>query len=209
MRTGLLGMMVPERAERYSRIARELNRSVTGYMLGNFVTSVIAGVVIYVTLMILGVPFALLWALWVALVDFLPMVGGALAGIPTVLFALTHSLTAGIVTVVVFLAYQEIENHMLNPVVMSRTVRVNPLLVLISILVGASIGSWIGGVFGAFVAALVAIPAAGAIQVLVREVWVFTASDPEPPETSGADGTDGTGGTGAESAATANQPRGP
>jgi predicted PurR-regulated permease PerM len=175
MRAGLLGLMSPGRAERYARIAREVNRSVTGYMLGNFLTSAIAGVVVFVTLLVLGVPFPFLWALWVALVDFLPMIGGALAGIPVVLFALIHSLTAGIVTLVVFLVYTQIENHVLNPVVMSRTVRVNPLLVLLSILVGAEIGSWVGGIFGAFVAALVAIPLAGAIQVLVREAWQGTA----------------------------------
>jgi len=175
MRNGILALMVPERAERYSRIAREVNRSVTGYMLGNFLTSLIAGVVVLVTLLALGVPFPFLWALWVALVDFLPLIGGALAGIPVVLFAAGHSLTAGIVTLVVFLVYTQIENHILNPVVMSRTVKVNPLLVLVSILVGASIGEWIGGIFGAFVAALLAIPAAGAMQVLIREIWQSTA----------------------------------
>ena len=74
-----------------------------------------------------------------------------------------------------FLVYTQVENHVLNPIVMSRTVRVNPLLVLLSILVGASIGSWIGGIFGAFVAALLAIPAAGAIQVVIRELWQATA----------------------------------
>src|SRR5580698_9118562 len=178
MRAGLLGMMSPDRAQRYSLVAREVNRSVTGYMLGNFLTSLIAGGVVFVTLLITGVPFPFLWALWVALVDFLPMIGGALAGIPTVLFALTHSLTAGIVTLVVFLVYTQVENHILNPVVMSRTVKVNPLLVLLSILIGAEIGSWIGGIFGAFVAALLAIPAAGAIQVLVRELWRTTAPPP-------------------------------
>jgi predicted PurR-regulated permease PerM len=174
MRRAILGMMAPERAQRYSRMAREVNRSVTGYMLGNFLTSIIAGLVVFVTLMIVGVPFPVLWALWVALVDFLPMIGGALAGIPTILFAFTHSTTAGVVTLVVFLVYTQVENHILNPVIMSRTVRVNPLLVLLSILVGASLGSWIGGVFGAFVAALLAIPAAGALQVLTRELWQET-----------------------------------
>ena len=175
IRAGLLGMMSDERAERYSRVAREVNRSVTGYMLGNFLTSLIAGIVVFVALLATGVPFPYLWALWVALVDFLPMIGGALAGIPVVLFAAFHSLSAGIVTLAVFLVYTQIENHILNPVIMSRTVKVNPLLVLLSILVGASIGSWIGGIFGAFVAALLSIPAAGAIQVLVREIWVSTA----------------------------------
>jgi predicted PurR-regulated permease PerM len=183
MRTWLLGNMSPARAERYSRIAHEVNRSVAGYMLGNILTSVIAGVVVFVTLLVTGVPFPFLWALWVALVDFLPMIGGALAGIPTVLFATAHSLTAGIITLVVFLVYTQIENHILNPVVMSKTVRVNPLLVLLSILVGASIGSWIGGTFGAFVAALLAIPAAGALQVVGREFWQATATPlPVSPE---------------------------
>ena len=176
LRAGLLGLMEPARAERYTRIAREVNSSVIGYMLGNFLTSLIAGIVVFVTLLVLGVPFPFLWALWVALVDFLPMIGGALAGIPTVLFAAAHSLTAGIITLIVFLIYTQVENHVLNPIVMSRTVKVNPLLVLVSILVGASIGSLIGGIFGAFVAALLAIPAAGAIQVLVREIWQQTAS---------------------------------
>ena len=175
MRAAVLGNMSPERAERYSQVARDVNRSVTGYMLGNFLTSIIAGGVVFVSLTVTGVPFAFLWALWVALVDFLPMIGGALAGIPTILFAFVHSTTAGIVTLVVFLVYTQIENHILNPIVMSRTVKVNPLLVLLSILIGAEIGSWIGGIFGAFVAALLAIPAAGAIQVLVRELWRTTA----------------------------------
>jgi predicted PurR-regulated permease PerM len=175
MRVTVLGLMSPERAARYTRVAGQVNKSVAGYVLGNFFTSVIAGVVVFITLLILGVPFAFLWALWVALVDFLPMIGGALAGIPTVLFATAHSLTAGIITLVVFLIYTQIENHVLNPVIMSRTVKINPLLVLIAVLVGASIGSWVGGFFGGFVAALIAIPIAGAIQVIVREVWQATA----------------------------------
>ncbi len=179
MRAGLLAAMSPERAGRLSGIASRVNRAVTGYMLGNFLTSLIAGVVVLVTLLALGVPFAYLWALWVALVDFLPMIGGALAGIPTVLFALAHSVTAGVVTLAVFLIYTQVENHVLNPLVMSRTVRVSPLLVLLAILVGAAIGSWVGGVFGAFVAALIAIPAAGAIQVVAGELWQATAT-PEP-----------------------------
>jgi predicted PurR-regulated permease PerM len=181
-------MMAPERAARVTRLAGEVNRSVTGYMLGNFLTSVLAGVVVFVTLFALGVPFAFLWALWVALVDFLPMVGGALAGIPTVLFALGHSLTAGIITLVVFLVYTQIENHVLNPVVMSRTVRVDPLLVLVAILVGASVGSLVGGVFGAFVAALLAIPIAGAIQVIVREMWRASAPPGQQAAEPGAAG---------------------
>ena len=174
-----------------TRVAAQVNRAVTGYMAGNLLTSLIAGIVVFVTLFVLGVPFPFLWALWVALVDFLPMIGGALAGIPTVLFATAHSLTAGIVTLVVFLAYTQIENHVLNPVIMSKTVRINPLLVLVSILVAASIGSWIGGLFGGFVAALLAIPTAGAGQVIMSELWRETAPGgmlalPPGPGSSGA-----------------------
>src|SRR5690348_15030995 len=181
IREGLLDLLPPDRAAYYARVGREISQSATGYALGNLLTSLIAGLVIFVTLTVLGVPFPLLWAVWVALVDFLPMIGGALAGIPTVLFATGHSLTAGIVTAAAFIAYQQIENHVLNPVIMSRTVNVNPLLVLLSILVGTSIGDWLGGFFGAFVAALISIPVAGALQVIARELWLVTAWQ-EPPD---------------------------
>ena len=175
MRRTVLGAMSPDRAGRYARVGREINRSVTGYVLGDLLTSVIAGVVVFIALICVGVPFPLLWALWVALVDFLPMIGGALAGIPTVLFAASHSLTAGIITAAVFVGYQQLENHVLNPVVMSRTVRVNPLFVFVSVLIGSSIGAWLGGYFGGFVAALLSIPCAAALQIVVKEIWQATA----------------------------------
>jgi predicted PurR-regulated permease PerM len=173
-----LGQMAPARRATVTRIAADVSGKVTGYMFGNLLTSLIAGIVVFVTLLILGVPFPLLWGLWVALVDFLPMIGGALAGIPTVLFALiAGGPTAGIATAVVFAVYTQIENHVLNPVIMSKTVRVNPLLIFIAVLIGASLGSLIGGLFGSFVAALLAIPTAGALQVLAREIWQATAPD--------------------------------
>jgi predicted PurR-regulated permease PerM len=187
MRTWILSQMRPARAAKATSVAAEVNQAVAGYMLGNFLTSLIAGVVVFVSLLILGVPYPLLWGLWVALVDFLPMIGGALAGIPTALFAFTHSIAAGIATAIVFIAYQQVENHILNPVIMAKTVKISPLLVLIAVLVGASLGSLVGGLFGGFVAALLAIPAAGALQVLVREVWQSTAPPPAPP--SGDDDT--------------------
>ena len=183
LRSAVLRFFSPHRAQVATRVANEVSRSVTGYMLGNFITSLIAGVVVFVALFLLGVPFPFLWALWVALVDFLPMIGGALAGIPTVLFALAHSWTAGIVTLVVFLVYTQVENHVLNPIVMSRTVRINPLFVLLSILVGANVGDLVGGFFGGFVATLLAIPIAGSIQVIVRELWQATTPVMPPGDT--------------------------
>ena len=183
LRRGVLSLLSPGQAEEAQAVASEVNRAVIGFMLGNFLTSVICGVVVFIDLTVLGVPFPLLWALWVALVDFLPMIGGALAGIPTVIFALFHSLTAGIITLIVFVVYTQVENHVLNPVIMSKTVRISPLLVLVAVLVAASIGDWLGGLFGGFVAAMLAIPLAGAAQVVTREVWRLTA----PPAQAAAE----------------------
>ena len=85
-----------------------------------------------------------------------------------------------------FLVYTQFENHVLNPVVMSRTVRVNPLLVFVSIIIGASIGVWIGGLFGGFAAALLAIPVSAAIQVVAKDLWgthVVAVQAPSPERT--------------------------
>ncbi len=168
--SGILGTLRPDRAARVVRVSREVSRSVSGFLLGNAVTSIIAGLVVLVTLSALGIPFALLLALWVALVDLLPLVGGLLAGVPVVLLALVHSLVAGIIVLVVFLVYQQVENHVLNPAVMSKTVRLNPLWVLLAVLVGAKLGDQIGGGLGAFAGALIGIPVGGAIQVVFREL---------------------------------------
>jgi predicted PurR-regulated permease PerM len=176
MRSELLLKLSPARAARVSRVSTLVRRSATGYVVGNALTSIMAGLVVFVTLLSFSVPFALLWALWVALVDFLPIIGAALAGIPTVLFAFGHSTTAGIVTAIVFIVYTQIENHVLNPVVMSKTVKINPLTVLVAVLMGAEIGSWVGGLFGGFIGVLLAVPTAAAIQVLLRELW--TSSEP-------------------------------
>jgi predicted PurR-regulated permease PerM len=171
-RVWLITAISPERSARFIRLGAEVSRSATGYALGNLLTSIAAGVTVGITLFLLGVPFALLWALWVGLVDFLPTIGGALAGIPTILFAFAHSLTAGVVTAVVFLAYTQIENHVLNPVVMSRTVRLNPLWVFVAVLMGAEIGAWVGGLFGGFMGVLLAIPAAATVQAVIRELRI-------------------------------------
>ena len=176
MRSQLLLKLSPARAARVSRVSTLVRKSATGYVLGNALTSLMAGLVVFVTLTALGVPFAFLWGLWVALVDFLPVVGAALAGIPTVLFAFGHSTTAGIVTAIVFIVYTQVENHALNPVIMSKTVKINPLTVLVAVLMGAEIGAWVGGLFGGFIGVLLAVPTAAAIQVLIHEMW--TSSEP-------------------------------
>jgi predicted PurR-regulated permease PerM len=167
---GFLSLFRPSTGARLERVMNESIRSVTGYMLGNVLTSVVAGVICGVTLAILHVPFALLLGVFVAMVDLLPLVGGLLAGVPVVVIAAIHSVTAGIVMLVVFLTYQQVENHALNPIIMSRTVRLNPFWVLLSILIGASLGGKIDSDLGTFVGALIGIPVGGAVQVVVREI---------------------------------------
>ena len=122
-------------------------------------------------------PFALLIGLWVALVAMIPLVGGLIAAVPSVLIALLHSPTAGLVMLIVFVGFQLVENHFIYPVVMSRSVRMNPLWVLLSVLIGANLGGVFGSTLGALAGAVVAIPVGGAIQVIFGELWNQTQAD--------------------------------
>ena len=120
-------------------------------------------VLTYVVLLIAGVPFAGLIALFVGIADLIPLVGATIGGIVAVLAGFLHSVPAGIAVLVFFLLYQQLENHLLQPLVFARTVKVNPLTVIIAILVGVELV----GVLGA----LLAIPVASIIQVIARDVW--------------------------------------
>jgi predicted PurR-regulated permease PerM len=191
LRAGFLGTLRPDRRRDVEDIAHTVSRSVTAYVLGTLALSFMFGAVVLVTMLILGVPFALLIALWVALVAMIPLVGGLIAAIPSVILALLHSPTAGIVMLIVFVGFQFVENHLLYPVVMSRSVRMNPLWVLLSILVGANLGGVFGSALGALAGALIAIPVGGAIQVITREVWERTkATDRDTGETTNASALD-------------------
>ena len=171
IRNIILISLSPERARRAEEIGALISRAALGYVVGNLVMSVTAGVVVYVTLWLMNVPFALLFALWVVLVDFLPQVGGALAGVPTVLFAFVQSTSAGIVTLIVFVVYTLLQNHALYPIVMSRAIKLNALLVFLAILIGAQMGDWVGGAFGGLVGVILAIPMAAALHVIVTQWW--------------------------------------
>ena len=196
LRRSLLANMNPRLRGTVTDVSTTVSRSVTAYVLGTAAMGLLFGLVVFMTLMILGVPFALLLGLWVALVAMIPLVGGLIGGVPTVALALLHSPTAGIVTLIVFIGFQLVENHFLYPVVMSRTVRMNPLWVLLSVLIGANLGGVFGSSLGALTGALVAIPVGGAIQVVFREVWERTRA--QPAEEGGpGDGTVAVGGPGA------------
>jgi predicted PurR-regulated permease PerM len=112
-------------------------------------------------LLIMGVPYAVALGLLVAFLDLIPLAGATIAGIIVAVVSFLHSIPAGIVVVVFFVVYQQIENHFLQPVIYGRTVQLSPLAVLVSVLVGAELAGILG--------ALAAIPVAGAIQVVVRD----------------------------------------
>src|SRR4051812_5331771 len=162
MMRGGLNMLSPPRAQRITRVTRDCARAMTGYVAGNLLISVIAAFVTFVSLKILGVPFALVLAIWVAFADLIPLVGATLGAIPTILVALLHSTTAGVVMLIVFIVYQQFENHVLQVTIMSRTVSLNPLMVLISVLAGVELYGFLG--------ALLAIPAAAVIQIIGKDI---------------------------------------
>jgi predicted PurR-regulated permease PerM len=154
--------LMPERSQpRWRRLGNEMYRTVGGYVTGNLFISVIAGISYTIVMLIMGVPFAIALGLVVAILDLVPMVGATLATVIVGTVAFFDSIAAGIVIVVFAIIYQQIENHLLQPLVYGRTVKLSPLAVLIAVLVGASLA----GVLGA----LAAIPIAGAIQVLILD----------------------------------------
>jgi predicted PurR-regulated permease PerM len=97
----------------------------------------------------------------VAILDLIPLAGATIAAILIGIVAFLHSIVAGIVVVAFFIVYQQVENHLLQPLVYGRTVQLSPLAVLISILIGAELAGILG--------ALGAIPVAGSIQVLILD----------------------------------------
>jgi predicted PurR-regulated permease PerM len=204
LRQGLLGAMNPKLRETVADVSATVSRSVTAYVLGTVAMGLLFGAVILVTMVLLGVPFALLISLWVALVAMIPLVGGLIAGVPAVALAALHSPTAGVVTLIVFIGFQLVENHFIYPVVMSRTVRMNPLWVLLAVLIGANLGGVFGSTLGALTGALVAIPVGGAIQVVFREVWVRTRAQP-----AGSGPVDGASELGERQSAPDRSPTGP
>jgi predicted PurR-regulated permease PerM len=160
---GALNLIDPKHRDRVRLVASDAAKAVSGYMLGNLLISIIAGVCTYAFLRIANVDYAGVLALWVAFADLIPLVGATLGAIPTIGVSFLHSVPAGIAAVIFYVVYQQFENHVLQVTIMSRTVAVNPLTVLISVLVGVEL-------FG-FVGALLAIPIAGVIQVVVRNLY--------------------------------------
>ena len=174
-----LAALPERRQEHVRRVAADCSRAVVGYMTGNLLISVIAGTLTYIVLWIMGVPYKGVVALFVGFSDLIPLVGATLGAIVAVGVAALHSLPAAIVVLVFFIVYQQAENHLLQPVIMSRTVQLNALAVLVSVLIGVEL-------FG-FLGALLAIPVAGVISVISRDLYDSYRGHPKPEPTIGED----------------------
>jgi predicted PurR-regulated permease PerM len=183
-----LGMLPAESRPRWRNVGHQIGQTVSGYVTGNLLISLIAGTLSAIVLVVMGVPFPLALGLLVAVLDLIPLAGATLAGILLAVVGFLTSVTAGIVLIVFFTLYQQLENHVLQPLVYGRTVQLSPLVVLISIL----IASEVAGVLGA----LAAIPVAGTLQILLLD-WLRhrrrEASD-EPEDQAGAVAAEATGG---------------
>ncbi|HEX7311972.1 MAG TPA: AI-2E family transporter [Gaiellaceae bacterium] len=155
----IYGLIPAESQPRWRRVGRDIYRQIGGYVTGNLLISLIAGVLTTLVLIALGVPFAVALGLIVAILDLVPLAGATIAAIIISSVAFLHAITAGIIVVIFFVIYQQVENHVLQPLVYHRTVALSPLVILISVLIGAEVA----GVLGA----LAAIPVAGAVQVII------------------------------------------
>jgi predicted PurR-regulated permease PerM len=154
-----LNMLPYRRRGPAQRIASDAAAAVSGYVIGNLIISLIAGAAAFVCLLALGVPSPVVLALWVAVADLIPLVGATLGAAVCVIAAFLHSPTAGIVSIIFFVVYQQIENGLLYPWIMARKVKVNPLVILLTVLIGVDLFGMVG--------ALLAVPVSGAIQVIV------------------------------------------
>ena len=157
--------LVPHsRRPRVILIGDEILAKVGGYVLGNFLTSVIAGLGTYFWLLAFGVPYPILLAMFVAFLDLIPVIGSTVGGAAVSLIALTVSLPVALATLAFYIAYRLAEDYLIVPRIMRRTVEVPAIVSLIAVL--------IGGVLLGIVGALIAIPVAAAVRLLLQEIAI-------------------------------------
>jgi len=162
IRTLWLRLMPGSRRMRVAAISDEVVSRVGGFVLGNLLTSIVSGLGTWVWLTIFGVPYPLLLALLVAVLDLIPIVGSTIGGIVVSLVALVVSLPVALGTLAFYVGYRFLEDYLLTPRVMRHTVRISPGLTIVATL--------IGGVLLGLIGALIAIPVAAGIHLVLEEV---------------------------------------
>jgi predicted PurR-regulated permease PerM len=177
-----------QHADRNIRILEESLARIGGYVSGNLLISIIAGTLAFAVLEILRVPFAAALGFWVAIADLIPSVGAMLGAVLCVIVALFSSVADGIAVAVYFIVYQRVENYFILPRIMTKAIDLSAPTVIITLLIGASLGGLEG--------ALIALPIAAAVKVVIREVWLggrmtpatpsqaASSNDAHPPEVS-------------------------
>jgi predicted PurR-regulated permease PerM len=175
-----LSQIAPERRPRIVAAVNHMNRNIGGYVAGNLVISLICGTVTTVALYLLDVPFSLALGVFMAVFDLIPLVGATIGSFGVVAAAwVLVDTRAAIIMFIIVTVYQQIENHVLQPLIYGRTVQIPSLTVLVAVLCG-------GAVLG-LVGALLAIPIAGTIQAVVSELLEERAErlgTAAPPEAS-------------------------
>ena len=153
-----------KRQDRNRQMLIDVKDAVAGYTLGNIVISVLATIATWIVLSILGVPYALALGFVVGFFDLIPLIGATLGAIFVALATLPVSFpTATIVWIVFIIVWQRIEDYVVQPFVYGRALKVNPLVTIISLLVGGALLGILG--------VLLAIPCAAAIQIILRDWW--------------------------------------
>lgn len=164
-----------DRAERMARVFSRSAAAVGNYVAGALAQATLAGILSFVVLSILGVPFAAPLAVIIFFLDLIPLVGATIGAVAVgVVTLFTNFPTATIVWVVWSIVYQQVENNVIQPQIQKRAVSINPFLVIVAVLFGSSLL----GVLGA----LVAVPVAASIQIAAREYMDLRGIRPRPPE---------------------------
>ncbi len=174
-RAALLELQPADRRERLNRILERMSSAVSSYVIGAFTVSLIDGLAAFVVLTILGVPFAAPLAIVMGVMSLIPLVGATIGAVLVgIVTAFSDFPTDTIVWAIYAIAYQQFENNLIQPQVQRRTVRVHPFVVLVSVLCGSTLL----GVLGA----LIAIPVAASIEILVKEWWKYRAEQKQLAE---------------------------
>ena len=160
----ILSLFPPDRRGRARATMDRLRTAWIGWMQGLIVNMLLNGVLLYIGLRIIGLDYALVFAVLTGLFTVVPYFGAIAAGIPTVLYALSISLEKGLLVLGIYILTHEIEGNISVPLVMANRVRLHPAVVAIGVVI-------VGELFG-FIGLLVAVPILSAVTILVDELWV-------------------------------------
>lgn len=160
----LVKALIPKKWHHFAlNLLNKIQNVIVGWMKGQLSLSLIIGVLCYIALIIMGVNYSLLLALVAAVTELIPYIGPVLGAIPAVFIAFTQSPVKGIAIVIIYVIIQQLENNLIVPRVMKKSVGLNPLVVIIVILIGVKIA----GIFGS----LLAVPVTAIIQIIANEVF--------------------------------------